>query len=216
MTDATEPEQRTDEWRQMRCGWLGASQLHEALAKTKTGWGASRANLLARLAVERLTGKPQETYVNAAMQHGIDTEAEARAAYQFEVGALVKPCSFFRHPTIFGTGASPDGLVGDDGLLETKCPTPATHINTLTGASIPQMYRYQMAWQIACTGRAWVDFVSYSPAFPENMRLHVQRVHRDDKQIAELETQVREFLSELDAKIAALTSRYGTPAKEAA
>ena len=209
-------QQGTGEWRLERCGSLGASSIADALAKTKTGWGASRTQVMSRLVIERLTGIPQETYQNAAMLHGIETEPEARAAYQFEAVVLVKQIGLATHPTIAGTHASPDGLVEDAGLLEIKCPSGGTHLETLLGAPIAQKYLYQMQWQIACTGRVWCDFASYHPAFPEAMRLHVARVRRDDRLIAELEAQVREFLAELDAKLAALTSRYGAPTREAA
>jgi putative phage-type endonuclease len=209
-------EQGTPEWSQARCGSLGASSIADALAKTRSGWGASRANVLARLAIERLTGVPQDTYQNQAMRDGIEREPEARAAYQFERGVLVKQVGLIKHPTISGSHASPDGEVGSDGLIEIKAPTHATHLETLLGSPIPQKYQYQCAWQMGCTGRKWVDFTSYHPAFPEPMQLHITRVHRDDKLIAELEAQVREFLAELDAKLAALTSRYGAPARQAA
>ena len=212
-----ELEQGTDAWRQARCGSLGASSVADALARIKSGWGASRANVMARLVVERLTGIPQDTYTNAAMQHGVDTEPEARAAYQFEVGVLVKQVGLIKHQTIAGTHASPDGLIGDDGLLEVKCPSTATHLERLLGDPIPAKYFTQMQWQMACTGRQWCDYVSFDPRVPENMRLHIERVRRHNAHIAETETQVREFLSELEAKLAALTSRYGVPAqKEAA
>jgi putative phage-type endonuclease len=208
--------QGTAEWRQARCGSLGASSVHEALAKTRTGWGASRANVQARLLVERLTGIPQDTYSNAAMQHGIDTEPEARAAYQFETGVLVGKVGLFKHPSIVGTHASPDGTVGDDGLVEIKCPSTATHIETLLGETIPSKYIIQCQWQMACTGRQWCDWASYDNRLPESMQLFKKRISRDMRHIAELETQVIAFLSELDAKLAALTSRYGIPQKEAA
>lgn len=211
-----ELEQGTEAWRLARCGSLGASSVHEAIARTKTGWGASRANVLARLISERLTGVPQDTYTNAAMQHGIDTEPEARAAYQFEKGVLVRKVGLYRHPTINGTHASPDGFVGDDGLLEVKCPNTATHLETLLGEAIPSKYVIQCQWQMACTGRAWCDWVSFDNRLPENMRLHIQRLKRDDKHIAELEAQVREFQLELTRKLAELTARYGAPVKEAA
>jgi putative phage-type endonuclease len=211
-----ELEQGTEAWRQARCGSLGASSVHEALARTKSGWGASRANILARLLIERLTGIPQDAYTNAAMQHGIETEPEARAAYQFEAGMLVKQIGLRKHATIAGTHASPDGLVGDDGLLEIKCPATATHLDRLLGEPIPGKYIIQMQWQLAVTGRAWCDYVSFDPRMPENMRLHIERVTRDDRHIAEIEAQVREFLAELEAKLAALASRYGTPEREAA
>jgi putative phage-type endonuclease len=209
-------EQGTEAWRQARCGSLGASSVHDALARTKTGWGAGRANALARLVAERLTGVPQDSYTNAAMLHGVETEPEARAAYQFEAGVLVKQVGLIRHPTIVGTHASPDGMVGDDGLVELKCPNTATHLETLLGAPVPPKYITQCQWQMACTGRSWCDWGSYDNRLPESMQLHIRRVQRDDRHIAELEAQVREFLAELDAKLAALTSRYGTPVREAA
>ena len=211
-----ELEQGTEAWKLARCGSLGASSVHEALARTKSGWGASRANVLARLISERLTGVPQDTYTNSAMQHGIDTEPEARAAYQFEKGVLVRTVGLFKHPAITGTHASPDGFVGDDGLLEVKCPNTATHLDTLLGEPIPSKYVIQCQWQMACTARAWCDWVSFDPRLPDNMRLHIQRIKRDDRHIAELETQVREFLHELQMKLVELTARYGAPVREAA
>ena len=201
--------QGTDEWRAARAGSLGASTLHEVVAKTKTGWSTSRANRMASLLIERLTGVPQDTYVNAAMQHGIDTEPEARAAYSFRTDAEVDEVGLLPHPNIARTHASPDGLVGSEGLVEIKCGQPATHLDYLLGGSIPGKYLIQMQWQLRCADRGWCDFVSYSPHFPERMRLFVQRVQRDDRHIAELESAVRDFLSELDAKLAQLTTLYG-------
>lgn len=209
-------DQRSEEWVAARVGSLGASSLHEALAKTRTGWGASRAQIMSRLVVERLTGNPMDRFQNQAMLDGVAREPEARSAYAFRYDQDVVECGLYRHPTVAGTHASPDGLCGDKGLLEIKAPTEATHLETLLGAPIPQKYAYQMQWQMACAGREWCDFASYHPAFPEAMRLHVIRVSRDDRLISELETQVREFLAELDAKLAALTSRYGAPAQQEA
>lgn len=208
-------EQGTAAWRLARCGSLGASQVADALARTKTGWGASRANVLGQLVAERLTGTPIETYSNAAMQRGNEVEPEARAAYQFERGILVASVGIIKHPTIVGTHASPDGLVGPDGLVEIKCPNISTHIDTLLGQSVAGKYMTQMQWQMACTGRAWCDFASFDPRMPEAMRLFVRRVPRDDKIIAELECAVVEFLGELDAKVAALTSKYSVELKAA-
>ena len=122
---------------------------------------------------------------------------------------LVKQVGLIKHPSIAGSHASPDGLIEDDGLLEIKCPTHATHLESLLGAPIPQKYIYQMQWQLCCSGRQWCDFASYHPAFPDAMRLHITRIQRNDALIADLEAQVREFLSELDAKLEALTKRYG-------
>jgi putative phage-type endonuclease len=211
-----ELEQRSPEWYAARCGSLGASSLHEAVARTKTGWAASRANIMSRLIIERLTGVTQGIYATAAIQHGIDTEPEARIAYSFRTDTDVAEVGLVRHPAILGTHASPDGTIASDGLLEIKCPQPAQHLETLLGETIAARYQTQVQWQLACTGRAWCDFVSYSPAYPESMRLSVHRIRRDDRRIAELEAHVREFLDELRMKLVELTGRYGAPVKEAA
>lgn len=205
----TEPApQGSDAWRAARCGWVGASRVADIVAKTKTGVSASRATYMGQLIAERLTGVPMETFKSEAMQFGTDTEATARAAYQFETCMLVAKTGFVPHPAIAMAGASPDGLIGDDGLVECKCPNSATHIDALLGRSIPGRYVTQMQWQLACTGRAWCDYCSFDPRMPEHMRLLIQRVPRDGKAIAELEQAVREFLVEIDAKVAVLSSRY--------
>lgn len=205
---ALDLEQGSEAWHQARCGSLGASTLHEAVARTKTGWGASRANRLAALVIEQLTGQTLETYQNAAMQHGIDTEPEARIAYEFYANVDVAKVGLVLHPTIGGTHASPDGLVGNDGLLEIKCPQPAQHLSTLLGEAIADKYMVQMQWQMRCCDRTWCDFASYSPAFPESMRLHVVRVPRDDTRIAALEADVTDFLNELRLTVHRLRSKY--------
>jgi putative phage-type endonuclease len=201
-------EQRSPEWFAARAGKVTASRVAEVVAKTKTGWAASRANYMAELIAERLTGVSAEKFSNAAMQWGTDQEPEARAAYCFYTDADVTEVGFVGHPTIAMSGASPDGLVGAAGLVEIKCPNTATHIDTLIGQIIPAKYVTQMQWQMACTGRAWCDFVSFDPRLPESMTLFVDRVHRDDKLIAELETEVSAFLGELDAKVARLRALY--------
>lgn len=199
--------QRSEAWYKARLGSLGASCIHEVVARTKTGYSTSRANRLAALVCERLTGVPESTYQNAAMLHGIETEPEARAAYTFYSNAAVVEVGLVRHPTIAGTHASPDGLVGEDGLLELKCPQPAAHLALLMGGSIPDKYVTQMLWQMVCCERLWCDFVSYSPAFPEDMRLVVRRLPREPRRIAELELEVRGFLDELDKAVAKLTEK---------
>lgn len=203
-------EQRSEQWFEIRRGKLTASRIADATAKTKTGWGASRKNLMAELVAERLTGASANGYTNAAMQWGIDVEPDARAAYEFMRDADVVEVGFIDHPNIPMSGASPDGLVGDDGMVEIKCPQTATHIDTLLGAPIADKYVKQMQWQMACAGRQWVDFVSYDPRMPEELRLHTERVGRDDKIIAELESQAREFLEELaqmESRLRALTQK---------
>lgn len=209
-------QQGSPEWIAARVGSLGASRVAEALAKTKTGWGASRANLLAELVAERLTGAAAAGFTNAAMQWGNDKEPEARSAYEFMADVDVALVGIVRHPSIAGTHASPDGLVGDDGLVEIKCPNTATHIETLLSQKVPAKYVTQMLWQMACTGRRWCDFVSYDPRMPEAMRLFVRRVERDDAAVAQLEADVTAFLSELDAKVAELQALFAPQARAAA
>jgi putative phage-type endonuclease len=204
--------QGSPEWRAARCGSLGASAIADATARIKSGWGASRANLMATLLTERLTGSPVEGYQNAAMQWGIENEPLARAAYEFIEGVEVKQVGMVKHPTIQWTHASPDGLVGNDGLVEIKCPQTSTHIETLLGSAIDGKYVKQCQWQMACTGRIWCDLVSFDPRLPANMQLAVKRIRRDDEMIAGLESDVAEFLAELDGKMAALKAKYAEPA----
>lgn len=209
-------EQGSAEWLALRVGKVTASRVADVVAKTKTGWGASRANYMAALIAERLTGVPAEGFTNAAMQWGIETEPEARAAYQFENSVLVTQIGFVDHPTLSMSGASPDGLVGVDGLVEIKCPLTATHIDVLLSRSIPDKYVKQMQWQMACTGRQWCDFASFDPRMPEHMRLWVQRVARDEPMIQQLHGYIAAFLAELDEKVAALNGLYAQPMEAAA
>lgn len=201
-------DQRTAEWFEARLGKATASRIADIIARTKTGWGASRANYAAQLVAERLTGSPTESYTNGAMQWGIDTEAEARRSYCFRIDVDVDECGFIDHPSIGMSGASPDGLIGGDGLLELKCPNTATHIATLQGQSVPAKYLTQIHWQLACTGRQWCDFASYDPRLPETMRLFVQRIERDDDEIARLEALVVDFLGDVDETVANLRRLY--------
>jgi hypothetical protein len=148
------------------------------------------------------------------MQDGIEREPEARAAYSFRTDHEVAEVGHVQHPTIKGSRASPDGLVGADGLVEIKCPQPAAHLELLLGGEIPNKYVLQVQWQMRCTDRAWCDFVSYSPVYPEAMRLHVRRIERSDTMITELEANVVEFLGELDQKLGALAVRFPTKKTE--
>lgn len=202
-------EQLSPEWHAIRCGKVTASRVADVVAKTKSGWGASRANYMAELIAERLTGESAAGFTNAAMQWGTDNEPDARTAYEFRTDAEVVQVGFVIHPTIPDSGASPDGLVGDDGLVEIKCPNTATHIETLIGQCVPSKYIPQMQWQMACTGRKYCDFVSFDPRLPESMRLAVMRVERDDKLIASLEKDVADFLAEVETKVAKLNGIYG-------
>ena len=206
-------EQRTEEWFAARLGKVTASRVADALAKTKTGWGASRANYAAQLICERLTGVPSEGFQNDAMRFGTENEPFARAAYEFHTDNTVELVGFIDHPKIAMSGASPDGLVGDDGMLEIKVPNSATHIDTLLSQTIPQKYQFQMAWQMACKPeRRWCDYVSFDPRLPEEMRLFVKRFLRDDVQIKTLETDVEIFLGEIDDTLKQLRHRYAEAA----
>jgi putative phage-type endonuclease len=206
--------QGSDAWKALRCGLVTASRVADIVAKTKTGVSAMRANYLAQLICERLTGVVADSYTSPAMANGTETEPEARSAYEFYESVTVEEVSFVIHPTINNAGASPDGLVSTGGLVEIKCPQPAAHLETLIGQSVPGKYVTQIMWQLSCTGRPWCDYVSYNPTFPENMRLFVKRVERDPARIKELEGEVAAFLLELAVKLSQLNSLYGE--KEAA
>lgn len=200
--------QGSKEWFEQRRGKVTASRMADVTARIKSGWGASRANYMAQLIAERLTGEIVETYSNAMMQWGTDTEPYARDAYQFHADVTVEPAGFVDHPTIAMSGASPDGLVGVDGLVEIKCPNTSTHIETLLGGSVPGKYLAQMQWQMACTGRLWCDFVSFDPRMPESMRLFIRRVTLDKAAVSALEKDVRDFLDEMNATLLQLMKRY--------
>lgn len=200
--------QRTDEWFAARLGKVTASRIADVCTRTKTGWGAGRKNYMAELITERLTGLRVEGYSNAAMQWGTDQEPEARAAYEFYRDASVIETGFVPHPAIADSGASPDGLVRDDGLVEIKCHNTATHLETLLGAALPEKYFFQIQWQLACTERQWCDFVSYDPRLPEAMRLHVERINREDTVIQALEKDVVDFLNELGLTVYQLRKKF--------
>lgn len=201
--------QGSPEWHKARLGRATASRIPDIIALTYKGAvAASRANYMAELLAERLTGQPTRGYVSPEMQWGTDHEADARAAYSFYADVDVTEVGFIPHPTIVMAGASPDGLVADDGQTEIKCPNTATHLDTLLGGNISGRHVTQMQWQMACTQRKWCDYVSYDPRLPESMRLHVRRVERDDVLIAGLEQDVALFLEELAEKEAALRKLY--------
>ena len=191
-------EQRTEEWFNARLGKVTASRLNDILSTIKTGESSYKRNYRIQLVTERLTGKPTQIFVNSAMQHGIDTEDEAKSAYIFDYNA-VEDIGFVDHPSIDMSGASPDGLVGDEGMIEIKCPQPTTHTETLLSQKIPKKYEAQMLWQLACMpNRKWVDFVSYCPSFPQGLNIFVKRFDRDNDRIALIEKQVQEFLTEVE------------------
>jgi putative phage-type endonuclease len=200
--------QGSSEWLAERLGKVTASRICDLMARTKSGYSASRANYMAELVCERLTRNPTPFFVNDAMRHGTDQEPFARQAYERAFGVDVLETGFVPHPELDMAGASPDGLIGLDGLLEVKCPNTATHLDTLDGAPIAEKYVLQMQFQMACTGRDWCDFASFDPRLPEPMSLHVRRVPRDVSLILNIETEAAAFLRELDAKVQRLTAQY--------
>ena len=207
--------QGTAEWHAMRLGKVTASRVADVIAKTKSGPSASRAKYAGELIAERLTGSPAERFSNAAMAWGTEQEPEARKTYEFYRDTDVVQVAFVSHPVIGDSGASPDGLVDVDGLLEIKCPETHTHIETLLNKEVPSKYVTQMMWQMACTGRKWCDFVSYDPRLPESMRFFCRRVHRDDALIADLEKEVVAFLNEVRGKVIGLRRLYEEPKADA-
>ncbi|ARP89789.1 exonuclease [Bordetella genomosp. 9] len=196
-------DQRTIDWFQARLGKATASNFKKILAKVKTGEAADRRNYRAQLVIERLTGQHQESYSNAAMQWGTEQEPFARIAYMAQTGNEVQEVGFIEHETLLA-GASPDGLVGDTGLVEIKCPVSATHIETLKSGICPNEHYPQVQGQLWITGRDWCDFVSYDPRMPERLQLFMTRVGRDPDYIDMLAKEVQAFLDEVAAEVETL------------
>jgi len=194
-------EQGTPEWHQLRLGKVTASRVADILAQTRTGPSASRQNYLIELALQRSTGTIEPSYTNAAMEWGTQTEPQARVAYEVETGNFVDQVAFIDHPTIAWFGCSPDGLIGDDGLIEIKCPNSATHWEYFKAKKPPQKYVTQMQTQLCVTGRKWCDFVSFDPRMPARSQLLIVRVERDEAFIAEIEEKVKQFLSEVEVEV---------------
>ena len=197
-------EQGTEEWFATRCGKVTASRIADIIATTKSGYSASRVNYEAQLICEILTGKPAESFTNAAMAWGTETEPLARAQYELKTGNMVNQIGFVVHPKIEQAGASPDGLVDNDGLIEIKCPNTSTHLDTLLSQKVPSKYITQMTWQMLCTGRKWTDFVSYDPRLPDNLQLFIQRIPLDTEYGKKLVSEVKGFLEEVNEKIVKL------------
>jgi predicted phage-related endonuclease len=182
--------QGSDEWKQLRCGLITGSKISDVMQEKK---GTGYANYLAQLVCERLTGCVTETYKNAYMERGNEDEPLARECYEFVTGNEVEQIAFVKHPTIDCFGVSPDGLIGDDGMVEIKRKIPAIHIDYIFKNRIPPEYVKQMTAELACTGRKWNEFVSYCPELPENMQLFVCRMERDEEAIKTMEAAVIAF-----------------------
>ncbi len=193
--------QGTPEWIKARCGRVTASRVADVVTRTRNGWSTRREAYMMELIAERLTGQPADKFGSQAMRWGAESEADAVAAYEWRADVTVLPAPFVEHPRIEWAGASPDGLVGADGLLEVKCPKSETHLRTLMTGEVPTDYAMQIMWQLACTGRAWGDFVSYDSRLPDHLRLFTRRLYADREIIDPLEEQVRDFLNELNARL---------------
>ncbi len=205
--------QGSDEWLALRAGKVTASRVADIVRQVNGGKpSASRQRYLGEIVAERLTGAPTATFKSAEMQWGNDNEAQACDGYTFYHGGSLSQIAFVDHPRIAQSGASPDRLVDSAGLIEIKCPATHTHIDALLGAPIDPDYVKQIQWQLACTERQWCDFCSFDPRMPEDLRLFVTRVERDDALIRELETAVEIFLAEVDDTIKRLRRQYAEAA----
>jgi len=194
-------EQGSPEWFALRAGKVTASRVADILAKTKTGPSASRQNYLIELALQRTTGIIQESYSNSAMEWGTQTEPQARVAYEVNTNNFVDQVAFIDHPSIAWFGCSPDGLVSDRGLVEIKCPNSPTHWEYFKAKKAPNKYVIQMQAQMAVTGRDWCDFVSFDPRMPDRSQLLIAQVPKDPEFILFMETEIKQFLSEVEVEV---------------
>lgn len=194
-------EQGTDEWLEQRLGKVTASRIADVMAKGRgNAPSATRLSYMTQLLAERLTGLTQGSFTNAAIEHGTETEPQARAQFTLRTGITVEEVGFINHPSLAMAGASPDGLIDDDGLIEIKCPNTVTHLKAIEGAPIDRKYLLQMHWQMICAERKWCQFVSFDPRMPDRWAMHQTRVDYDAELGEEITTAVHAFLAELDAK----------------
>lgn len=201
-------QQGTAEWLQARCGKETASRMVDVLAMLKKGGeSAARRNYRMELVAERLSGRTEDHYVSSDMARGSELEPIARSAYEVGTGEIVDTVGFVLHPALDHCGASPDGLVGADGALEIKCPRETTHLQWIDDNKVPEEHLPQCIWVMACTGRAWCDFVSYCPGLPDGLRVFIVRVPRDEALIADYEAKVESFEREVDEQVQKLRSR---------
>jgi YqaJ-like viral recombinase domain len=204
-------EQGSPAWHALRCGKVTASRISDVCAKDRSGrgWGKTRANYMAELILERMTGKPYQGFHSRDMEGGNLFEPDGRAEYELRYRCEVQQIGFVDHPFIPMAGASADGFVGERGLIELKCPKPNTHLEYLRKGVVPSEYIPQINWNFACNPtRMWCDFVSYNPDFPAQMQLFKARIEPDITRIAEIEQIVREFLSEIDSEVSKLCKTY--------
>lgn len=205
-------EQQSVEWLQARIGCVTASRIKDALGKLKSGKeSAARLKYKFEVLTEALTGRATEHYVSQAMEFGIANEPIARTMYEMTKGVEVERVGFVVHPSIPRCGASPDGIIGSDGLVEIKCPNTNTHLEYLLDGVIPEDYQPQMMFQLACTGFKYCDFVSFDPRLPEEYGLFIVRLERDDAEIAKMEAEVVQFIGEINEMAKKLLEHSAPP-----
>jgi hypothetical protein len=191
-------EQGSPEWFQSRLGRATGSHFSDVLAKGKSGEATTRANYRVKLAIELATGElcDEDNFTSKAMNDGVEREPIAKGLYSFANGEDVEEVGFCMHDTIM-CGVSPDGLVGSNGLIEIKCPTKRVHYDYILRGNEPPEYRAQIMGQLWVMEREWCDFVSFNPAFPENARLNIKRVYRDEAYISTLKSEIEKFMEEV-------------------
>jgi putative phage-type endonuclease len=187
------PEQRTPDWIAARRGLCTGSRVKELF-----GTKAARTTYMHQLVAERMTDVAAEFFVNDAMKHGTEQEPFAREEYEAKTGEIVSEVGFVLHPTIEFFGASPDGLIGDDGLIEIKCPTTVKYVSWVIDNEIPKEHKPQMIAQLVCTGRKWCDFVAYDPRIKVGPKIWIKRFTPTEKEREEVEEVVSQFLQEVD------------------
>lgn len=199
-------------WLDARRGRITASGIANVLAVLKRGGeSAERRNYRISLIAERLSGRSEDHYVSPEMAWGSEFESFARAAYEVEIGVMVDTAGFILHPHFDFAGASPDGLIGDDGGLEIKCPKTTTHIRWLLAGKVPEEHQAQMFWNMRCCERQWWDFQSYDPRLPDGLKTFVVRLERDEQRLAEIEEEVVRFNNEVEQTVAFLRQRVREP-----
>lgn len=190
--------QGTPEWHQLRCGCPTASRFADILSKGRgSAESVTRRKYLLSVVAERLSNEVAETYSNPHMERGKAFEAEARDLYSFRTGNDVREVAFIRNTQI-GAGASPDGLIGDDGMLEIKTRLPELHLELVLSGGLPPEHKAQVQGQLMVSGRKWVDYVSYWPKLP----LYIVRVERDEEFISLLRANIKVFNEDVEAMVA--------------
>ena len=202
-------KQGTKDWLDARAGKVTASRINDVMAKIKSGEAAARRDYRIELVTEILTGLPVPGgYQSPEMLWGSEQEPFGRAAYEMKTGTMVDEVGLILHPSIDRAAASPDGMILDqNGGIEIKAPKTSTHIELLDSGKIPERYKFQMAWQQACGGLDWIDFVSWDPRLPEHLQLFIARYDRDPEFIDRIETEVRLFLMEVETIVSRLNNK---------